>query len=293
MDLTNHIQIAVRRSGLLKVAGYLAGGTAGATAMIYVLLSVLHAQATADVPLTGSYATRMGEHRCETLPDQSRTCLNTNSVIRYTFNQKIRNVELVSGEASFDVKSEDHRPFNVLSGHLLIHDLSTSFEVYKKPLTTVVTVLEGQVKVLALADLAAFQKLSYAESESAWRRAPIFKVMQQVEFDESAGTLHVHSPLTKEQLIQLTAWQLGRIDLNGLTLREALREFARYQPVDKITIADRTLRNFRVGGEIYSVNMQDFLDSLEVTYGIHYAITTGPNGQLNVTLSRQALARTK
>ena len=290
MDSKNNTELTARRSGHLKV---IVGATAVAAAVTYLFIHALDRGAAEDKPLTGSFTTRLGEHRCEKLPDASQVCLNTNTVVRYTFNRHTRNVELVSGEASFVVQNGDSRPFDVLGGNLLVHDLSTSFNIYKKDHSTTVTVISGHVKVAAPMNTTLINKFRAGATESAWERAPDFYQLQQVEFDETNGMLYARRDLAKEDLSQLMAWQEGLIDLNGKTLREALAEFSRYQPVEKVSIPERALRNVRVGGIFQVANLLDFLDSLEHTRQLHHVVTTGADGSMVITVTRQQVATTR
>ena len=235
---------------------------------------------------SGERRTRLGEYRCEKLPDESQVCLNTNSVIRYTFNRSIRNIELVSGEASFVVRTDKGRAFDVLSGGTLIHDLSTSFDVYKKRNSTQVTVTEGRIRIIAPINAESRLKFDLAEADSAWSAAPEYHRLQQLEFDEATGALHVLPALTEQGLAQLLAWRQGRIDLTGRTLGEALNEFSRYQPIAGFNYSDKSLSEIRVGGDMEFNHLDDFLDALEREFHIHHTIT-GTGGNTVITLSRQ------
>ena len=289
MDALRNTQLNDSKGGLSKAIGRSVVGAVGAAAMIYLVICALQERAPAENAMTGSFATRMGEHRCEKLPDESQVCLNTNTKIRYAINRHTRTVELVSGEASFTVKSKDPRSFDVLSGGLLVHDLSTSFDVYRKIQTTLVTVIDGQVTVVAPLSPASLSEFRHVEPVSAWKAAPKFHRLQQVEFDETTGTLSARNSLTEDGLAQLLAWQRGRIDLNGRTLRDALTEFARYQPVDRFNIPERSLRDFRVGGELDATSLKDFLDTLEFLHHIHHSVATTADGKVSITLSRQRI----
>jgi transmembrane sensor len=271
------------KSGIIKLIA--CGAACGPAIVLYLILAASNSKSPQHPTLTGSYATQLGEHRCETLPDASRVCLNTKTVVRYTFNQQTRNVELVSGEASFAVQSDEHRPFDVLSGGLLIRDLSTAFDVYKKIRSTLVTVIDGRVKIMAI-DSASLQKFNHARAESAWKAAPEYHRPQQVEFDETTGTLHERRMLTEQGLSQLLAWQSGQIDLNGRTLGEALEEFSRYQPIENFKFQDETLRALHVGGLLQSTHLTDFLDYLQ-RIQIHHTVTKGADGNTVITLSRR------
>ena len=297
MDRRNVIRFPVRQiggeppkrpvnSGVVKYIVCTAGAACGTAIMFYLIFAASNGKSPQHSTLTGAYATQRGEHRCETLPDSSRVCLNTKTMVRYTFNQETRNVELVSGEASFTVKSDEHRPFDVLSGGLLIHDLSTGFDIYKKTRSTLVTVTDGRVKVMAPIDNASLRKFNHVQAESAWKAAPEYHRFQQIEFDEVTGTLHERRTLTEQGLSQLLAWQTGLIDLNGRTIGEALEEFSRYQPIENFKFQDEALRALRAGGLLQSTSLNDFLDSLEPVYQIHHTVTKGADGNTVITLSR-------
>ena len=287
MDSNNNTELTARRTGYLKV---IIGATAVAAAVAYLLIFAFDSGTVEGKPSTGSFATRLGEHRCEKLPDASQVCLNTNTLVRYTFNRHTRNVELVSGEASFAVQNGDSRPFDVVGGNVLVHDLSTSFNIYKKDHSTTVTVISGHVKVVAPMNTTLINKFREGAAETAWVRAPDFYQLQQAEFDESNGLLYARRDLAKADLSQLMAWQEGLIDLNGKTLREALAEFSRYQPVGKVSIPERTLRDIRVGGIFQVANLLDFLDSLEHTRQLHHMVSKGADGYMAITVTRQQVA---
>jgi ferric-dicitrate binding protein FerR (iron transport regulator) len=206
-------------------------------------------------------------------------------VIRYTFSRSTRNIELVSGEACFVVRTE-RRPFNVLSGGALIRDLSTSFDVYKKRHSTQVTVIEGRIRIMAPLDSESRLKFDLAEADGTWKVAPEFHRLQQVEFDEATGTLSVLPVLTEQRLSQLLAWRRGRLDLTARTLPEALGEFSRYQPISRFSYSDKSFNELRVGGNMGVTNLDDFLDALEREFHIYHTKTSA-DGNTVVTLSRQ------
>jgi len=237
-----------------------------------------------DRALTGSFATQLGEHRRENLPDGTAVLLNTNTFVRYAFDQHGRHVELVSGEAAFlQVPKDAGRPFDVRSGGVVVRDIGTSFDVYRKRASTLVTVIEGRVKVAGTAPLGSGSDAG--DAESAWKSAPVYQRLQQIEFDEATQTLHERRSLTEQRLSQLLSWQRGRLDLNRMTLEQALAEFSRYQPIDTFRYQDPSLRSIRMGGELGATNLMDFLDSLEHVFNIHHIVTKGSDGKTLVTFS--------
>src|SRR6185369_16777004 len=91
----------------------------------------------------------------DTLPDGSLAVLNKNSSLNYEFNSrsKTRNVKL-TGEAYFEVKHQEEKPFVVEIEELLVRDIGTSFNIkaYPNSDTVVVTVESGEVQFYTLKD---------------------------------------------------------------------------------------------------------------------------------------------
>jgi len=85
------------------------------------------------------------------LSDGSKISVNAGSVIRYpkAFTGKTRLVELVEGQAFFDVKHDSDHPFVVKTKNLNITVLGTSFDVrsYKNEGKTRVSVVTGKVGI--------------------------------------------------------------------------------------------------------------------------------------------------
>ncbi len=65
------------------------------------------------------------------------------SRLRVSFSEQIRTVELIDGQALFEVAKNPARPFVVVSGKTSVRAVGTQFDVYRKSAGTVVTVLEG------------------------------------------------------------------------------------------------------------------------------------------------------
>jgi transmembrane sensor len=63
------------------------------------------------------------------------------------FSARVRFVELVKGEALFEVRPDPRRPFTVTAGDASIRDVGTRFNVYRGADNTTVSVLEGEVQV--------------------------------------------------------------------------------------------------------------------------------------------------
>ena len=81
------------------------------------------------------------------MEDGSTIALNTNSRVNIDYSGERRVVQLLRGEASFDVAKSPQRPFVVYAGSGLIWAVGTAFNVrYTSDLVDVI-VTEGIVKV--------------------------------------------------------------------------------------------------------------------------------------------------
>ncbi len=84
----------------------------------------------------------------DTLPDGSTAFLNKGSAIAFEYNpkKKIRTVKL-EGEAFFEVKHEEDKPFIIESDEVIIEDIGTTFNVkaYPQSKTVEVYVESGEV----------------------------------------------------------------------------------------------------------------------------------------------------
>lgn len=94
--------------------------------------------------------TEAGNMKKIELPDSSVVWLNAGSTLRYpaTFHKQ-RDIQLVEGEAYFDVKHCPSRPFIVHYGNIHTAVLGTAFNIqfYKKLSNIRVTVVRGKVEV--------------------------------------------------------------------------------------------------------------------------------------------------
>ena len=94
-----------------------------------------------------SYVTEIGEHRSLALGDGSTVDLNARSKLRVEFSKNERRVELLEGQALFEVAKDKSRPFIVKSGEATIRAVGTQFDVDRKSTGITVTVIEGGVVV--------------------------------------------------------------------------------------------------------------------------------------------------
>jgi transmembrane sensor len=205
----------------------------------------------------GRYRTQMGEMRVIPLNDGSVISLNTNSEIVVRYSQSRREIELVRGEALFDVAKNKQRPFIVKTGMTQVRAVGTSFSVKALPNQPVqVLVREGVVEVkrqdvpVAPAVLVASNNQAVAPLD-----API-----------------VAKPVETAEVGRALAWRVGRIAFHGEPLGVAATEFARYSPV-RIEIADPAVANEKVIGLFVSTDPVGFANAVAVSFDLRAEIT--------------------
>jgi transmembrane sensor len=117
----------------------LSGAVAAAAAWVAVPQMLLHIRA--------DHITATGEQQTVTLDDGSTVRLAPDSAVRVSYADDSRNVELLSGEAYFEVKRNPARPFNVQSNNATVTVLGTGFDVRQGDSGTDVAVKHGRVRV--------------------------------------------------------------------------------------------------------------------------------------------------
>ena len=126
-----------------RVSRNVLGGlvAAGLCAIVVMVGSDAGVRWRADV------TTAVGEVRTVTLPDGTLAKLNTNSAIKLGYAADRRVVELLAGEADFQVAPDRERPFIVEAAGGNTKALGTEFVVRRGQAGATVTVLEHSVAV--------------------------------------------------------------------------------------------------------------------------------------------------
>lgn len=86
--------------------------------------------------------------KTQTLADNSRITLNSNSAVDIDFDAQQRVITLVQGEVLVDVAKDAARPFIVKTAHGSITALGTRFIVSRQDEVTQLSMLESKVKVM-------------------------------------------------------------------------------------------------------------------------------------------------
>lgn len=214
----------------------LAAGIALALVAAGAVFTVHRWQAT-DSTATTTYATELGEQRSVLLPDGSVIELNSRSRLQTSFTERQRQVRLLTGEAIFKVAKNPMRPFTVSVGATDIVAVGTAFNIDAHGPQTVVTVLEGRVRVSGHADKAA------RALPDAMAAAVELSRGEQIVIDGGRFKPEV-AAVDPDKVV---AWTQRRLIFEDTPLEAVAAQFARYD-TRIIRLGNSSLKERRITG---------------------------------------------
>ncbi len=159
-----------------------------------------------------------------TLPDSSVVWLNANACLRYPreFSGQARQVE-IKGEAFFEVRKDEKKPFIVRTDGIGIRVLGTTFNVDAEPEKTAVTLITGKIGL-------------YKNTNQSPTADQILSPGERAVFYKPDNTLKV-STIRPEST---TSWITGKFIFRDSPLEEIMQELQRAFHV-KIYVEDEEL----------------------------------------------------
>jgi len=197
--------------------------------------------------LQSDYHTATGEQRQIDLADGSKLLLNTDSAVIVAIEDNVRRVQLLRGEAYFQVAHAPERPFWVDAGEARARVTGTAFSVGRNNDNVTITVAEGRVETSTTDHPEQITPLTPGETARYQN--------QQLAAKQSTD-------------VQRTlAWRQGQIVFVQATLSEVVDEINRYRP-GRLIITNEQFKNRPITA-VFSVNrLDDAVTALEQTFGI-------------------------
>lgn len=194
------------------------------------------------------------------LPDGSKVTLNQGSRLSYdpTFNQTRREVTL-TGEAFFEVKRDETRPFVVYTGDLVTEVLGTSFWVKqnRRGKSVEVSVREGKVSVYAEA----------RQSEGV-HNGVIITQNQRVLFD--AATQRIVAGIVETPVpLELSAEAPPTLVFQETSFEKVLAELSRLYGIEFV-ISNPAVKDCRITADLHDLSMFTQLDLVCKSVGATY-----------------------
>ncbi|CDZ27885.1 FecR domain-containing protein [Neorhizobium galegae] len=182
-----------------------------------------------------------------TLADGSRIELNADSAIAFRLEKDRRQVQLLRGQAYFQVAADQSRPFTVVAGNGATTALGTAFDVNLTSDGARVVVTEHAVMVGP-----------EGSPETRW-----VTERQKIDYDANGRPAE---PEPADPDIA-TAWRRGRLAFDNRRLAAVIEEFARYIP-GKVVVAQTSLANRHISGSLDLTAPQTALDGFANAFGI-------------------------
>ncbi|WP_395942948.1 FecR family protein [Brevundimonas sp.] len=191
-----------------------------------------------------TYHTDVGEQRSIQLADGSFVRLDTDSRIRVILSSGARRVELLEGQALFEVAHDSGRPFTVSAGPLSVTALGTVFDVRRTGADARVVLVEGRVKVEAAGGPD-----------------------QVLQPNQTAMTTRQGAKAATINAAEATSWADGRLTFSRTPLREAVSEVNRYL-TNKIELQAPMVENTTISGAFRAGDRSAFVSAAADTFDL-------------------------
>jgi len=254
---------ASRRRWLIR------GAIAASVILAAALWVVSPAQPDPMLATNGIYTTSIDEQRIVALADGSSVSLNVNSQVEVSYAETNRSLQLVRGEAFFDVANDSLKPFIVSAGEREFVAMGTAFSIFLEEDTQVkLMVSEGRVGVAHLGSNLNVASLNAGSRAKQTAESRIVFAGQTVSYvkDQPAAV----EILQFQEVDRRLAWRTGMLVFNGQRLDQVTAEIGRYSPLE-IVIVDPELRQLAVGGYFRTGDTDALLQTLASDFGIQVA----------------------
>lgn len=199
------------------------------------------------------YATAIGRLDTVRLSDGSHATLSSDSRIALAMSPGERHIDLLGGEAFFEVAKDHARPFVVAADGRRAIAVGTRFSVRRDGEALRVVVTEGVVRLEAPAQpgrIGAEPVLLPAGSVAIATRSGV--------------TVHRGTLAEAERAVE---WRGGRLYFDDTPLSAAAEEFNRYN-TQKLVMGDGDVAALRIGGNFRWSNPEGFVRLLEQGFGV-------------------------
>lgn len=226
-----------------------------------------------DMSAGAYFSTGTAERATVNLQDGSIVELNSKSRIYVSYDNEHRSVELLEGQALFEVAHDPSRPFVVSAGEREIVALGTAFDVYLDPGAMRVTLIEGKVavkpQVVAPNPTLPLITLENAPASNAPASEDTFYLSpgQQLVASRARGERASSTSVREIDVTKVTSWRAGGIFLDDVALSEAVAEMNKHSAI-QIAVEDPALESLRVNGMFRAGNQLGFAHALEEYFEI-------------------------
>jgi transmembrane sensor len=260
----------------------------------WLLISIAPTEIKADHLV---FKTKMGENSSHVMPDGSTLWLNSSTTLNVDYSKNYRRINLIKGEAHFEVAKDATRPFEVYAGNRLVRAIGTAFTVHKVNGAIEVLVSEGTVE-LAIVDNTLvvipddyqaiqlepnFEEIVTSQNSPSVTTDVTTEVTKHsVQVKKTLGTLtagqRISIPIDNDnisdideldssEVTRFLSWKEGKLIFAGESLEEVIKEITRHTSV-QIDLLDPKLKSMRIGGQFQVGETETLFYVLESGFGI-------------------------
>jgi len=240
----------VRRSRVLHLLPRIA-----AILVTGLFLGIAFSQLGRGETMTFSAVTPAGSISQLILPDSSLVFLNSGSTLNYTGLPRERKV-LLEGEALFQVREDEKRPFVVHNGFYDVLVTGTEFNIkaYQDEQVIATTLVEGSVTIPATESFRLNSDMKLFPG-------------QQMVFDRETHTVKTSWVNTRHY----TSWKDNKLVFINMSLKELVVLLERKFGVN-IEVSDPSILNYHYDGTLKNESILEILDLIKITLPIEYEV---------------------
>lgn len=202
------------------------------------------------------YTTEMGERRIITLSDGSQVTLDSASELKVRYTEHARRLELLRGQARFEVAHDLMRPFTVQAGTRTVVATGTDFDVDLSQSQLLVTLIRGHVEV------------------TGGTHAVDLNPGEQFVQTPAAASKRGHVAIGR-----ILAWENGQLIFDNEPLASVVARVSRYSSVS-VSIADEKVAATRISGVFRTGDIAGFVDT--VTRYLPVEAIQGETGEIRL-----------
>jgi transmembrane sensor len=241
------------RKPRMRARRYAPMAVAASIAIVAVTFTLWRAPAE-----TLTMTTAIGENRSVALNDGSTISMGGDTRIVVDMSERVRGIELIKGEALFQVAKDAFRPFKVRAGNATIVAVGTAFNVERDSDRAVVSVTEGRV---AVEPITLFLPVAVLHEFKPKLRTVHLDAGQQT----IAGSAGIEEPTKMQD--PATGWQIGRLAFHLQPLRYVLEDVNRYSH-KPIVLESGASGALVVTGTVERENIAGWIKSLERAFDL-------------------------
>lgn len=202
-----------------------------------------------------TYETMLGERRVVPLSDGSQVWLDSDSKVAIRYTSDARKLELLRGQARFDVAHNVARPFSVKARDETVVATGTSFNIDLTGADTRVTLIEGHVAVLA------GPGRGYAPVQR--RLQDVSSRTVELAAGQELDVVSAAPPIVKTvDLERATSWEEGRLVFENEPLAEAALRISR-SSARRVSV-DPAVANLRISGVFNAGDADGFVQTMSL-----------------------------